>query len=220
MGTPFPAGPQPALDSPSDLTIVRSAGAGPAPPDAAEPVRHDHDLAEADRIHSRRPRSLMLLTRVRISVRRRPRMTRRAVGALVAEQEGTAGLRDPARATHGEVVVHSIARRRIQGVFHRTFRRLSRMNRRTDRLKARQATLHALIELVPHEHVPHPHGGHRTVEQTKTDRDALAARVDAERSQKSRKHQPSAALVPPPSAGRAAVRLPAAPLLPVRHHRR
>ena len=115
-------------------------------------------------------------------------MTSRAVRALVAEQEGTAGLRDPARATHGEVVVHSIARRRIQGVFHRTFRRLSRMNRRTDRLKARQATLHALIELIPHEHVPHPGGGHRTVEQTKTDRDALAARVDAERSQKSRKH--------------------------------
>ena len=78
-----------------------------------------------------------------------------------------------------------IAKRRGDGVVHATFRRLSRMNRRTDRFKARQATLHALIELIPHEHVPHPDGGHRTVEQTKADRDALAARVDAERAQKS-----------------------------------
>ena len=116
-------------------------------------------------------------------------MTRRAVRALVAEQEGTAGHRDPARATHGEVVVHSIARRRIQGVFHWTFQRLSWMNRRTDRLKARQATLHALIELIPHEHVPHPHGGHRTVEQTKTDMNALDAQVNAQRAQNSRKHE-------------------------------
>ena len=30
-------------------------------------------------------------------------MTRRGVRALVAEQDGTSGLRDPARATHGEV---------------------------------------------------------------------------------------------------------------------
>ena len=147
-------------------------------------------------------------------------MTRRAVRALVAEQEGTAGLRDPARATHGEVVVHSIARRRIQGVFHWTFQRLSWMNRRTDRLKARQATLHALIDLIPHEHVPHPDGGHRTVEQTKTDRNALEARVDAERAQNSRKHERLPALVPPSSAGGAGVRLPAASLLLVRHHRR
>ena len=79
MGTPFPAGQQSALDGPSDLTIVRSAEAEPSSPDTAEPVRRDHDLAEADRIRRRRPQRLMLLTRLRISVRRWPRMTRRAV---------------------------------------------------------------------------------------------------------------------------------------------
>src|SRR5579859_4168805 len=110
MGSPRPAGQQPPPDATSDFTIVRSAGADPSSPDTAEPVRGDHDLAEADRIGRRRPRSLMLLTRYRIGVRRRPRMTRRAVRALVAEQDGIGGLRDPARVTHGEAVVHSIAR--------------------------------------------------------------------------------------------------------------
>ena len=165
MGSLSPAGQQPPPDGASDLTIVRSA-AEPPSPDTAEPVRHDHDLAEADRIRRRRPRSLMLLTRVRISVRRWPRMTRRAVRALVAEQEGTAGLRDPARATHGEVVVHSIARRKAGGVLHSTYQRLSWLLRRTDRLRARKATLLARINLIPHEHVPHPDGGHHTLEQT------------------------------------------------------
>ena len=131
----------------------------------------------------------MLLTRVRISVRRWPWLTRRAVRALVAEQDGTGGLRDPAGATHGEVVVHSIARRKAGGVLHSTYQRLSWLLRRTDRLRARKATLHARINLIPHEHVPHPYGGHRTVEQTQTDRNALAARVNAERAQNSRKHE-------------------------------
>ncbi len=189
MGTPFPAGPQPALDDPSDLAIVRPAGTEPPSPDTTGPVHLTGDLAEADRIRRQRPRSLLLLTLCRIGVRRRPRMSRRAVRALVAEQDGTSGPRDPVHATHGEVVVHSIARRRIQGVFHSTFKRLSWMNRRTDRLKARLATLHALIGLIPQEHVPHPHGGHRTVEQTKTDRNALEARVNAERARSSRKHE-------------------------------
>ena len=94
-------------------------------------------------------------------------MTRRAVRALVAEQEGTAGLRDPARATHGEAVVYGIARRKAgRSVLHSTYRRLSWLLRRTDRLRARKATLLARINLIPREHVPHPDGGHRTVEQT------------------------------------------------------
>lgn len=189
MGTPVPAGPQPALDGPSDLTIVRSAEAGPPSPDTAEPVRRDHDLAEADRIRRRRPRRLMLLTRLRISVRRWPRMTRRAVRALVAEQDGTDGLRDPARATHGEVVVHSIARRKAGGVLHSTYQRLSWLLRRTDRLRARKATLLARIDLIPDEHVPHPYGGHRTLKETQADRNALAAKVNDERGQNSRKHE-------------------------------
>ena len=66
---------------------------------------------------------------------------------------------------------------------------MSRLLRRTDRLRARRATLHARIKLIPHEHVPHPYGGHRTVEQTQTDRNALAAQVNAERAQNSRKHE-------------------------------
>ena len=115
-------------------------------------------------------------------------MSRRAVRALVAEQDGVSALPDPARATLGEDVLHSIARRRAGGVLHATFRRLSRMLRRTDRLRARRATLHARIAMISGEHVAHPDGGPRTVAQTEADRDALAARLDRERSQNSRKH--------------------------------
>lgn len=189
MGSLFPAGQQPPPDGASDLTIVRSAGPEPTSPDFAGPVRRDHDLAEADRIGRLRPRGLLLLTRVKISIWRRPRMTRRGVRALVAEQDGTSGLRDPARATHGEVVVRSIARRKADGVRHLTFQRLSWLLRRTDRLRARQATLQARINLISQEHVPHPYGGHHTVEQTQADQNALAARVDSERARNSRKHE-------------------------------
>lgn len=116
-------------------------------------------------------------------------MSRRAIRALLAEHEGTDTPHDPARVTHGEVVVHSIARRKADGVLHSTYRRLSWLLRRTDRLRARKATLHARIGLIPHEHVAHPHGGHHTVEQTQADRNALATRVNAERGQNSRKHE-------------------------------
>ncbi|MGO8893059.1 MAG: hypothetical protein ACLP8X_03390 [Streptosporangiaceae bacterium] len=116
-------------------------------------------------------------------------MSRRAVRALVAEQDGIGGFRDPARATNSEAVVHSIARRKAGGVLHSTYQRLSWLLRRTDRLRARKATLLARINLIPHEHVPHPYGGHHTVEQTQADRNALAAQVNAERAQNSRKHE-------------------------------
>jgi hypothetical protein len=187
MGSPFPAGQLPA-DVP-DFTVVRPAGTEPAPSDTAGPVHPDRDLAEADRIRWRRPRSLLLLTRFRIGVTNWPRMSRRAVRALVAEQEGTGALRDPAQVTHGEIVVHSIARRAADGVLHSTYQRLSWLIRRTDRLRAKKATLQARICLIPHEQVVHPHGGRRTVEQTQADRNALAARVNAERCQRSRKHE-------------------------------
>lgn len=174
MGSPFPAEQQLPADVP-DVTT--------------DPVSPDHDLAEADRIRRRRPRSLLLLTRLRIGVTSWPRMSRRAVRALVAEQEGTSALRDPTHVTHGEMVVHSIARRTADRVLHSTYRRLSWLIRRTDRLRARRATLQARISLIPQEQVAHPHGGHRTLQQTQADRNALAARVDAERRQRSRKHE-------------------------------
>jgi len=188
MGSPFPAGQQLPADAP-DFTVVRPAGPEPAPPDPAGPVRPDHDLAEADRIRRRRPRSLLLLTRYRIGVANWPRISRSAVRALVAEQEGTGALGDPAHVTHGEKVVHSIARRTADGILHSTYQRLSWLIRRTDRLRAKKATLQARICLIPHEQVAHPHGGHRTVEQTQADQNALASRVNAERSQRSRKHE-------------------------------
>src|SRR6266568_7165820 len=100
MGPRFLAGQHPAPYDPSDLTIIRSE---PAPADTAGPVGPCHDLAETARIHRQRPCSLLLLTRCTIGVWRRPRMSRRAVRALVAEQESASGLADPARATHGEV---------------------------------------------------------------------------------------------------------------------
>ena len=188
MGSRFPAGQQSPPDGSSDLTIVRAAGIEPQMPDGTALAGPDRDLAETDRIRRRRPRSLLLLTRCRIGVRRWSRLSRRAVRALVAEQDGASALPDPARATLGEDVLHSIARRRAGGVLRSTSRRLSWMLGRTDRLRARRATLLARIAMIPGEHVAHPDGIHRTVAQTEADRDVHAARVDRERSQNSRKH--------------------------------
>lgn len=131
----------------------------------------------------------MLLTRCRISIRKRPRLAGRAVRALVAEQDGTGARHDPDRTTHGEVVLHSIARRKADGVLYSTYQRLSWLLRRTDRLRARKATLQARIGFIPQEHVAHPYGGHRTVEQTQADRNALATRMKDERDRNSRKHE-------------------------------
>jgi hypothetical protein len=189
MGSHFPAGRPPSPGGSSDHPIVRSARIDPLASDIAGLDHLDVNLAEIDRIHRQRPRRLMQLTRSRIGVRRRPRMSRRAVRALVAEQDGTDAPRDPARATHGEVVVHSIARRKARSVLHWTYQRLSWLARRTDRLKARKATLYARIGLISYEHVAHPYGGYRTVEQTKADWNALAAQVNAQRRKNSRKHQ-------------------------------
>ena len=115
MGPRFPD-EQSSTNDLSDLTSVRFEA---APPDTAGRVGPDHDLAETARIHRQRPRSLLLLTRFTISIWRRPWMSRRAIRALVAEQEGAEALPKPARATHGEVVVYSIARRKANGVLTR-----------------------------------------------------------------------------------------------------
>src|SRR5512135_598341 len=96
MGYRFPAGQQPP-DGPSDLAIVRPAGHEPPPRDTSGPARPGQDLAETDRLRRRRPRGLLPLTRLRIGARRWPRMTRRGVRALVAEQDGAATQPDPAR---------------------------------------------------------------------------------------------------------------------------
>lgn len=177
MGARFPAG-QPPADGPSDLTVVRPAE--PEPPGV--------DLARDDINSRRRPHTVLLLSRLRIGVWRWPWMSRRGVRALLAEHGGIGPPRDGVHATHGEAVVHSIARRRSGRVLQTTFRRLSWMNRGIDRLKARHATLLARITLIPDEHVAHPSGGHRTLSRTEADRDTLAARVDQERGQNSRKH--------------------------------
>ena len=165
MGTPFPAGPQPALDGPSDLTIVRPAGAEPLSPDTTSPVHLNGDLAEADRIRRQRPRSLLRLTLSRIGLRRWPWMSRRAVRALIAEQDGISAPHDPAHATYGEVVVHSIARRRSTASPTRV--PAPELDEPADRSSQGQAgDTPRPIGLIPRTR-PHPHGGHRTVEQTK-----------------------------------------------------
>jgi uncharacterized coiled-coil protein SlyX len=92
------------------------------------------------------------------------------------------------QATYGETVVRSIAKRSADGVLERTDRKVSRLARRTDRLKARRDVLRDLITLFPIEHVRHVDGGKRTVEEAKRDREALQAIVTAHRDRGSRMH--------------------------------
>jgi hypothetical protein len=175
MGTPQP-----------DLSVIRPADGAlqPAEPDG----RNLADLAAAERHRRQRPRRLLPLTRLRIGLRRQPRMSRRAIQALVAEQDGIDQRRDPGSTTHGETNVRSVATRRSDGVISRTARRLHRITRRIDRLRARRAILLARITLIPAGHVAHPDGGRQTVRQTQADAAALNRRVQDQIDQGSRKH--------------------------------
>ena len=170
------------------LTSPSSGLPGPSPsPDAAEPVRRDHDLAEADRIGRWRPRSLMPLTRYKISVRKRPRMSRRAVRALVAEQEGTA-VRDAAPPPTAR---WSPQRRAAEGQqrppFHVPAVELAAQADRSP--QGQEGDAARLDRPDPARACPASPRGASPVEQTRTDRNALAARVNAESAQNSRKHE-------------------------------
>jgi hypothetical protein len=191
MGTPQP-----------DLSVIRAADGAPqpaAPTEHAEHTGHETgtperdrrnlaDLAAAERRRRQRPRRVMPLTRLRIGLRRQPRMSRRAIQALVAEQEGIDQRRDPGSTTHGEANVRSVATRRSDGVISRTARRLHRITRRIDRLRARRAILLARVALIPAGYVAHPDGGRQTVRQTQADAAALNSRVQDQIGQGSRKH--------------------------------
>ena len=220
MGTHSPAGQRPA-PSMARLTSPSSGLPGPSlhHQDTAGAVRRDHDLAEADRIRRWRPRSLMLLTRYKISVRKRPRMSRRAVRALVAEQEGTA-VRDPARATHGELVVHSAARRKAERrpPFHVPAVELAAQADRPP--QGQEGDAARLDQPDPARAGPaSPRGASHG--RADTDRPERAGRPGERRARPELPQaRTPASLVPSSSAGGAGVRLPAAPLLPVRHHRR
>jgi hypothetical protein len=149
----------------------------------------DHDdLAEAGRRRQRNRRILLWLTRCTIGVGPGTRSARRAVRALEAERESIGAQLGTSQATYGETVVRSIAKRSADGVLEQTDRKVSRLARRTDRLKARRNVLRDLIALVPDEHVRHVDGGRRTVEEAKCDREALQARVTEHRHRGSRMH--------------------------------
>ena len=203
MRTPRLPGRQPSADGRTDLTLVTGgqaqaaslAAAGSTPTSPADDLTqaapavttlHTVDLAEADRRRRRVPRALMRLTRPRIG--RPGRSSQRAIRALVAEQEVIAAPRDPADTTYGETVVHSIAKRRADGMIRRTCRRIGWMAGRTGRLKVRRAFLCDRISLQPGEHVRHPDGGRRTFERTLDEHTALDERMAAERNHGSRKH--------------------------------
>lgn len=129
-----------------------------------------------------------MLTRCTIGLTRSRRVSRRAIRALVAEQEDIGAQHDPSDATYGETVVRGIAKQGADELIGRTSRRMHRMARRTARLKARRAILRGWIDLIPEQHVPHPDGGRRTIAQTQADRDALYGKVSAERDTGSHKH--------------------------------
>lgn len=190
METSLPDSQQ-ALQSQSDFSVATPAAParGDPPPRASRPdTPGGEDLAEMARRRRRYERMLLWLSRSRIGSRLSRRSSRRTIQALVTERQLIGPQPDALKATYGETVVRSIATRTADAILDQTHSRVSRQARRTDRLRARRATLRDRISGIPREHVRHVDGGKRTVEEVRRDRDVLQAQVTDERKRGSHRH--------------------------------
>jgi hypothetical protein len=189
---------QQALQSPSDYSMATPGAPAREQREAREeqPPRvsrldapGEEDLAELVKRRRLVEGMLLWLSRLRIGSRLSRRSSRRTVQALVTERQLIGPQPATAMATYAETVVRGIATRAADDILDQTHLRLSRHARRTDRLRARRATLRDRVNGIPGEHVRHVDGGKRTVREARRDRDALQAQISGQRGRGSRKHE-------------------------------
>lgn len=147
------------------------------------------DLAAAVFLQRAQRRSRARLRRGLSGMVRRGRVSHRAaLAALLAEDDHIGSVRDPAQATHAEILVQAAAKRGADIRLNRSQRRLNRIARRVDRLRARQAILLERAGHRRHHLVRHPDGGHGTVADLERYQAAQRAQIDMELAAQSRKH--------------------------------
>ena len=177
-----------------DLTLPPAAPAQrllPAYP-LADPdyELRERDLAGEDAVQRDRRRARQRAHRGLARLLRLRPVSRRAMhAALIAEDAHVASGRDPAGATHGEIVVGGRAKAAADKVLGRCQRRLHRLASRADRLRAKRARLLTRAEFTDASQVRHPDGGHRPVAEVRADTDGQRTEIERETAQGSRKHR-------------------------------
>ena len=188
---------RPPADPRLDLVVPAPRG-GPAAGDGLprDPFAGDSlagepacDLSAAAREQRARRRSR---SRVRRSfgrlLSRRRLSRRRAVTALVAEDDHIGEDRDLDRPTHGETAIQAVGKAGADAELARAQRRLEREARGADGLRARQAELYTRAAHRSAVRVRHPDGGQRPVSETQQDEADLRRQIEDETARGSRKH--------------------------------
>ena len=113
---------------------------------------------------------------------------RRAVAALVAEDDHISESRDLARLTHGETAIQAVGKAGAEAELARSQRHLEREARGADALRARRAELYTRAGYRAGVRVRHPDGGERPVSETQQDEAAARRQIEEETARGSRKH--------------------------------
>jgi hypothetical protein len=122
-------------------------------------------------------------------LRRRRVSPRLVLRALAIEQILIGRKREPGTTSYGENVVRALGTAAGNRVLARTQRVLDRLARKTDGLRAQQATLRTRAGYCGGNLVAHPDGGVRTVAETAGDQDQQRAVIAADIQDGSRRHR-------------------------------
>jgi hypothetical protein len=114
---------------------------------------------------------------------------RSAVAALLVEDRHIAAGRDPMLPTHGETLVRAEGKTQADALLARSQRRLDRLVREVDDLRAQQTMLTARAAYRQHDLVAHPDGGREVVSRMLDDQTHQRAQIAADIAEGSRKHQ-------------------------------
>ena len=160
----------------------------PVSADGQPPAAHRPAPADGQHPEERAPQGRLrrLLGRI---LRRRRVSPRPVLRALAIEQILIGRKREPGTTSYTENVVRALGTAAGNRVLARTQRILDRLARKTDGLRALQATLRTLAGYCGGNLVAHPDGGVRTVAETAGDQDQQRTVIAADIQNGSRRHR-------------------------------
>ena len=151
--------------------------------------RPPDDLSAAAREQRTRRRSRSRVRRGFGGLLLRGRLShRRAVAALVAEDDHIHEPRDLDRPTHGETAIQAVGKAGADAELARSQRYLEREARGADALRVRQAELYTKAGYRAGVRVRHPDGGRRPVCEAQQDEATARRQIEDETARGSRKH--------------------------------
>lgn len=123
------------------------------------------------------------------TMRRRRIRPRSAIRSLIIEQLRIGRPRDPLTASHAETVIRGLGKAAGDRVLGQIQRLLSRLVKKTDKLRAIQASLRIRALYRPGDLVMHPDGGVQSAAMTAADQDAQRAQITSDIDRGSRRHR-------------------------------